>query len=115
MTLEKDTFRIELRHAKLCMELDCNTIFDTGMYRHCPTCGGSEFYPLEAWLNRSRVQKPEPALHEELAGTLAVVASLPRPAWHERGPGELLESESQPGPALAARSRARVALRRRAG
>ena len=113
MTLEKDTFRIELRYAKLCMELDCNTIFDAGMYRHCPTCGSSEFYPLEAWLNRSRAQKPEPALHEELAGTLAVVASLPRPSWHERRPVARPESELQPGAALAAR--ARVALRRRVG
>jgi len=113
MTLEKDTFRIELRYAKLCMELDCNTIFDAGMYRHCPTCGSSEFYPLEAWLNRSRVQ--EPALHEELAGALAVVASLPRPAWLERRQVACLENESQPGTTLAARARARVALRRRAG
>jgi len=114
MTLEKDTFRIELRYAKLCMELDCNTIFDAGMYRHCPTCGSSEFYPLEAWLNRSRVQKPEPALHEELAGALAVVASLSRPLWPERRQVARLESESQPD-ALATRARERVALRRRAG
>lgn len=110
MTLEKDTFRIELRYAKLCMELDCNTIFDTGMYRHCPTCGSSESYPLESWLNRSRVQKPEPALHEELAGALAVVASVPRPLWRERQVARL-ESESQ----LAERARPRIALRRRVG
>jgi hypothetical protein len=114
MTLEKDTFRIELRHAKLCMELDCNTIFDAGMYRHCPTCGSSEFFPLESWLNRSRVQKPEPALHEELAGTLAVVASVSRPLWHERRQVAHLEGELQPA-ALAARPRPRVALRRRVG
>ncbi len=111
MKLEKDTFRIELRYAKLCMELDCNTIFDAGMYRHCPTCGSSESYPLESWLNRSRVQKPEPALHEELAGALAVVASVSRPLWHERRQVARLESESQ----LAARTRPRVALRRRVG
>ncbi|HET8533888.1 MAG TPA: hypothetical protein VFO08_22245 [Methylomirabilota bacterium] len=114
MTLEKDTFRIELRYAKLCMELDCNTIFDAGMYRHCPTCGSSEVYPLEAWLNRSRIQKPEPALHEELAGALAVVASVSRPLRHERRQVARLESESQPGE-LATRALARVALRRRAG
>ncbi len=111
MKLEKDTFRIELRYAKLCMELDCNTIFDAGMYRHCPTCGSSESYPLESWLNRSRVQKSEPALHEELAGTLAVVASVPRPLWHERWQVARLESESQ----LAERARPRIALRRRVG
>ena len=114
MTLEKDTFRIELRYAKLCVELDCNTIFDAGMYRQCPTCGSSEFYPLEAWLNRSRVQKPEPALHEELAGALAVVASLSHPFWPERRQVTRLESESEPG-ALATRACERVALRRRAG
>jgi hypothetical protein len=111
MKLEKDTFRIELRYAKLCMELDCNTIFDAGVYRHCPTCGSSESYPLESWLNRSRVQKPEPALHEELADALAVVASVSRPLWHERRQVARLESESQ----LAAGARPRVALRRRVG
>ena len=111
MKLEKDTFRIELRYAKLCMELDCNTIFDAGMYRHCPTCGSSESYPLESWLNRSRVQKSEPALHEELAGALAVVASVPRPLWRERRQVARLESESQP----ADRARSRIALRRRVG
>src|SRR5262249_44719596 len=52
MRLEKDPFRIDLRSAKLCMELDCNTVFDATMYRHCPTCGSIEFYPLESWLNR---------------------------------------------------------------
>src|SRR5438309_1655582 len=58
MMPEKDTFRIELRNAKLCIELDCNTIFDAVMHRHCPTCSGSEFYPLEAWLNRDRTARP---------------------------------------------------------
>ena len=58
MKLEQDTFRIELRSAKLCMELDCNTIFDARMYRHCPTCASVESYPLEAWLNRERSRKP---------------------------------------------------------
>ena len=111
MKLEKDTFRIELRSAKLCMELDCNTIFDAAMYRHCPTCGSSESYPLESWLNRSRVQKPAPALDEELADAFAVVASVSRPLWHERRQVARLESESQ----LAARARPRVALRRRVG
>ena len=27
MNFERDSFRIDLRSAKLCMELDCNTIF----------------------------------------------------------------------------------------
>jgi hypothetical protein len=112
MTLEKDTFRIELRHAKLCMELDCNTIFDAGMYRHCPTCGSAEFYPLESWLNRPRAQQPAPALRQERAGALAVIASVSRPLWLERRQGARPESESR---GLPARLRPRVALRRRAG
>ena len=114
MNFQRDLPRIDLRFAKLCMELDCNTVFDSAMFRHCPTCGSVEFYPLESWLNRSRVQKPEPALHEELAGALAVVASVLRPLWHERRQAPRLESESQPD-ALAARVRPRVALRRRVG
>jgi len=114
MTLAKDTFRIELRYAKLCMELDCNTIFDAGMHRHCPTCGGAEFYPLEAWLNRTRVQKPDPAPREERSGALAVIASASRPLWLERRPGARLESESQ-ADALPVRVRAQLDLRRRVG
>ena len=55
MTPEKDTFRIELRNAKLCMELDCNTVFDSARNRECPTCGSAEAYPLETWLNRYRL------------------------------------------------------------
>lgn len=58
MKLEQDTFRIELRSAKLCVELDCNTVFDARMYRHCPTCASVESYPLETWLNRERSRKP---------------------------------------------------------
>ena len=58
MKLESNTFRIELRSAKLCMELDCNIIFDARMYRQCPTCGGVESYPLEAWLNHERSRRP---------------------------------------------------------
>jgi hypothetical protein len=51
---KRDPFRIELRSAGLCMELDCNTIFDTAQYPNCPACGSIEFYPLETWLNRGR-------------------------------------------------------------
>jgi hypothetical protein len=58
MKLESNTFRIELRSAKLCMDLDCNTIFDTRMYRDCPTCGSVQGYPLETWLNRERSRRP---------------------------------------------------------
>jgi hypothetical protein len=58
MKVEQDTFRMDLRSAKLCIELDCNTIFDARMYQHCPTCGSVESYPLETWLNRERSRKP---------------------------------------------------------
>jgi len=54
----REAFRIDLGAAKLCMELDCNTIFDASMFRHCPTCGSAEYFPLDAWLNRERGQKP---------------------------------------------------------
>jgi hypothetical protein len=54
MTVERDAFRIDLRAARLCMELDCNTIFDAGRYQGCPSCGSAEAYSLETWLNRHR-------------------------------------------------------------
>ncbi len=54
MNIEKEAFRVDLRSAKLCMDLDCNTIFDATRSRGCPTCGSVEFYPLETWLNRRR-------------------------------------------------------------
>ena len=76
MKLEQDTFRIELRSAKLCMELDCNTVFDARMYRHCPTCASVEAYPLEAWLNRERSRKP-------VRATFSVDAA-PKPASRSR-------------------------------
>jgi hypothetical protein len=80
MKLEKDTFRIDLRAAKLCMELDCNTIFDASMYRHCPTCGSVESYPLEAWLNRERARKPVRAAF----GSDAALRTAPRSRWLDR-------------------------------
>ena len=55
MNVEREAFRTTLRAARLCMELDCNTIFDSGGYRECPTCGSAEGYPLETWLNRYRL------------------------------------------------------------
>ncbi len=77
MKLEQDTFRIELRSAKLCVELDCNTVFDARMYRHCPTCASVESYPLEAWLNRERSRKP-------VRATFSVDAAPSRSRFMER-------------------------------
>jgi hypothetical protein len=54
MNVERDPFRIELRSARLCIELDCNTIFDAGRDQDCPACGSAVAYPLETWLNRHR-------------------------------------------------------------
>ena len=51
MNVERDPFRIELRSARLCIELDCNTIFDAGRDQDCPACGSAVAYPLETWLN----------------------------------------------------------------
>ncbi len=48
---------MELRWAKLCVDLDCNTVFDSTLHRHCPACGSVEFYPLEAWLNREGARR----------------------------------------------------------
>jgi len=80
MKLEKDTFRIDLRSATICMELDCNTIFDTGMHRHCPTCGSVESYPIETWLNRERMRKPARSAFD--ADTTLMTA--PRTRWMDR-------------------------------
>ncbi len=55
MSVERDAFRTTLRVARLCLELDCNTIFDSARHRECPTCGSAEAYPLETWLNRYRL------------------------------------------------------------
>jgi hypothetical protein len=55
MNVERDAFRTTLRVARLCLELDCNTIFESTQNRDCPTCGSAEAYPLETWLNRHRL------------------------------------------------------------
>jgi hypothetical protein len=69
MNVERESFRTDLRSASLCIELDCNTIFDATRYRDCPTCGSAECYPLEAWLKLRRGWAwPESVLHETLHG-----------------------------------------------
>ena len=78
MNFQRDLPRIDLRFAKLCMELDCNTVFDSAMFRHCPTCGSDEFYPLESWLNRERSVKAS------VADRAVGVTAMPRPLWLQR-------------------------------
>ena len=84
MSFQRDLPRIDLRFAKLCMELDCNTVFDSAMFRHCPTCGSVEFYPLESWLNRERSEKAPAALGNLGAARAGPVPSLPGARWLER-------------------------------
>ena len=56
----EDTAGIKLASATLCLELDCNTVFDRSAAESCPTCGSTASYPLAAWLNRGR-EATEPA------------------------------------------------------
>jgi len=84
MSFQRDLPRIDLRFAKLCMELDCNTVFDSAMFRHCPTCGSVEFYPLESWLNRECSEKAPAALGNLGADRAVHVTSMPRARWLER-------------------------------
>lgn len=109
MKLPRDPFRIELRSAKLCMELDCNTIFDAGMHRYCPTCGSVEFYPLESWLNRDRLRKPARAASG--ADTAVALRSTPRELWLDQLRRARSDSDRQAGPGAAPRR----ALRWRVG
>ncbi len=83
MNSQRDLPRMDLRFAKLCMELDCNTVFDSALFRHCPTCGSVEFYPLESWLNRERPEKAPVALGN-VVDRAVHVTSMPRPLWLER-------------------------------
>ena len=41
-----------LTSAALCLELDCNTVFDGSAGAPCPRCGSVVAYPLSAWLDR---------------------------------------------------------------
>ena len=69
MNIEREPFRTDLRSASLCIELDCNTIFDATRHRDCPTCGSTECYPLEPWLNRRRALAwSESVLRESVHG-----------------------------------------------
>jgi hypothetical protein len=114
MKLEKDSFRMDLRYAKLCMELDCNTIFDASMHRYCPTCSSAEFYPLESWLNRDRSQRMPVAVPSALGDATDRSPSTPRALWLARLRAADAASESR-GVGAPVRLRARIAQRRRTG
>ena len=95
MSFERDLPRMDLRFAKLCMELDCNTVFDSAMFRHCPTCGSVEFYPLESWLNRERSEKTPVVLGSPNVDRAVRVAALPRPLWLDRLRAKRAESDAR--------------------
>ena len=114
MTLDKDPFRMDLRSAKLCMELDCNTVFDASMYQHCPACTSAEFYPLESWLNRERPQRTPVTVPAALGDATDGLPSTARALWRGRLRAAPAESESR-GLGAPVRLCVRAALRRRAG
>jgi hypothetical protein len=95
MSFQRDLPRIDLRFAKLCMELDCNTVFDSAMFRHCPTCGSVEFYPLESWLNRERSEKAPVVIGDLNVDRAVRVAAMPRPLWLERLRAKRAESDAR--------------------
>jgi hypothetical protein len=47
------SFKIQLESALLCLDLDCNVVFDGSRSRHCPACGSEDTYPLAVWLDRA--------------------------------------------------------------
>jgi hypothetical protein len=111
MNFQRDLPRIDLRFAKLCMELDCNTVFDSARFRHCPTCGSVEFYPLESWLNRERSEQATVALGNPGADRSARVTAMARPLWLERLRAKRAESDARiaAGPKILVRVRRRRA------
>ena len=60
-----------LTSASLCLELDCNTVFDGSAGAPCPRCGSLEAYPLSAWLDRGARASARPS-SEGPARTLVV-------------------------------------------
>jgi hypothetical protein len=111
MSFQRDLPRIDLRFAKLCMELDCNTVFDSARFRHCPTCGSVEFYPLESWLNRERSEQTPVTLGNAGADRSARVTTMARPLWLERLRAKRAASDARiaAGPKIQARVRRRRA------
>ena len=49
-TMDRPAFK--LVSAVLCLEHDCNAVYDGSAGEPCPLCGSEVSYPLAAWLNR---------------------------------------------------------------
>ena len=109
MSFLRELPRIDLRFAKLCMELDCNTVFDSARFRHCPTCGSVEFYPLESWLNRERLEQAPVGLGNPGADRSVRVTAMARPLWLERLRVKRAESDAR----IAAVPQIQARVRRR--
>ncbi len=101
MSLQRELPRMDLRFAKLCIELDCSTLFDSAIFRHCPTCGSVECYPVESWLNRERSETAPGVIGNGNMDRAARVADMPRPVWLERLRAKRVEGDASPtvGPA----------------
>ena len=46
-----------LARASLCLDLDCNTVFDSSVSTLCPGCGSGASYRLASWLNRGGIEQ----------------------------------------------------------
>jgi len=57
---------ILLAKASLCLDLNCNTVFDSSISARCPACASAEFFPLSGWLN------PHPTRREAATPRLVV-------------------------------------------
>lgn len=101
MNLQRELPRMDLRFAKLCMELDCNSVFHSATFQNCPTCGSVECYPIESWLNRERSETPSVVIGNVNMDGAARVAAMPRPLWLERLRAKRVENDarSAAGPA----------------
>lgn len=76
------------------MELDCNTVFDSALFRQCPTCASVEYYPLESWLNRERSEDYPGALGGLGPDRAGRVTSMARPVWLARLRAKRAESDA---------------------
>jgi hypothetical protein len=52
-----------LARASLCLELDCDTVFDSSESARCPGCGSGESYRLANWLNRDGIVQELARVH----------------------------------------------------